>query len=81
MQVARRYLSSSAHGVAAFDSVAGWLSKHVRAIPAKASQIRVLDTPDEFYQELLRRSASAKQRVIMSSLYLGTGPHEQALVR
>jgi len=63
-----------------FESLREWLSSECRAFPISSSNVRVLSTPDEFYQTLLELSGRAEQRVVLSSLYLGTGPHEQALV-
>jgi len=63
-----------------FESLRGWLSTQCRAIPASSSDIRLLESPDEFYTTLLSLSQGAQQRVLLSSLYLGTGPHEEKLV-
>lgn len=63
-----------------FDSLRGWLSTQCRAIPASSSDIRLLESPDEFYHTLLSLTQGAQQRVLLSSLYMGTGPHEEKLV-
>jgi len=42
--------------------------------------VRVLASPDEFNQALLRGARSARRRVSIASLYLGDGPLETALV-
>ena len=72
--------SSGAASDSDFDSLRGWLSTQCRAIPASSSDIRLLESPDEFYTTLLSLSQGAQQRVLLSSLYLGTGPHEEKLV-
>ncbi|KAK6059172.1 hypothetical protein COOONC_03199 [Cooperia oncophora] len=51
-----------------------------RAIPISAESVRILESPTDFYQFLLERSHSAKKRVTLSSLYLGDGALEHALV-
>ena len=72
--------SSAAASDSDFESLRGWLSTQCRAIPASSSDIRLLESPDEFYTTLLSLSQGAQQRVLLSSLYLGTGPHEEKLV-
>jgi phosphatidylserine/phosphatidylglycerophosphate/cardiolipin synthase-like enzyme len=57
-----------------------WLSSECRAFPVSSADVRVLSSPAEFYSTLLDLAGKAERRVVLSSLYLGTGPHEQALV-
>ena len=56
------------------------LSHQCKGLPARGSHIHPLSTPTEFYQTLLDLSRTATQRILLSSLYLGTGPLESALV-
>ncbi|PIO55992.1 phospholipase D domain protein, partial [Teladorsagia circumcincta] len=51
-----------------------------RAIPISADCVRILESPTDFYQFLLERSKSAKKRITFSTLYLGDGSLEHALV-
>ncbi|KAK5968904.1 CDP-diacylglycerol--glycerol-3-phosphate 3-phosphatidyltransferase [Trichostrongylus colubriformis] len=51
-----------------------------RAISISAENVQILDTPTEFYQFLLKRSQSAQKRITLSTLYLGDGSLEHALV-
>ncbi|CAJ0590496.1 unnamed protein product [Cylicocyclus nassatus] len=51
-----------------------------RAIPVPASSVHVIETPEKFYGFLIERSQSAKSRISLSTLYLGDGSLERALV-
>ncbi|TRY53908.1 hypothetical protein DNTS_033672 [Danionella cerebrum] len=57
-----------------------WMADHVPAFRVPGAHIRILHSPDEFYQAMKARIKTAKSRVVMASLYLGTGPLEQDLV-
>nr|XP_006635218.1 PREDICTED: CDP-diacylglycerol--glycerol-3-phosphate 3-phosphatidyltransferase, mitochondrial isoform X1 [Lepisosteus oculatus] len=57
-----------------------WIADHVPAFRVPGHRVRVLRTPDEFFQVMKARIRTAKKRVVMASLYLGTGPLEQELV-
>ncbi|GMT10651.1 hypothetical protein PFISCL1PPCAC_1948 [Pristionchus fissidentatus] len=48
--------------------------------PVDADSIRIVKTPSEFYELILERIGSAKNRVYLSSLYLGSGELETAIV-
>ncbi|KAI4873928.1 hypothetical protein NFI96_000145, partial [Prochilodus magdalenae] len=75
-------------GAAGLHSRFHWIADHVPAFKVPGGRIRVLHSPDEFYQamkfvpdhESQARIKTAKKRVVMASLYLGTGPLEQDLV-
>lgn len=43
-------------------------------------QIKTLKSPKDFYHTLLYRCTSAKRRIVIASLYLGTGKLEEKLV-
>ena len=57
-----------------------WLSGECVSFPVNSRDIRLLSSPAEFYSQLLSLTRSAQRRVLLSSLYLGTGADEQALV-
>ncbi|XP_026099754.1 CDP-diacylglycerol--glycerol-3-phosphate 3-phosphatidyltransferase, mitochondrial-like [Carassius auratus] len=57
-----------------------WIANYVPAFRVPGGRIRILHSPDEFYQTMKARIKTAKSRVVMASLYLGTGPLEQDLV-
>ena len=43
-------------------------------------KVKVIIEPSEFYEELCQRAKTAKKRVVLASLYLGTGEKEQRLL-
>ncbi|GMS80207.1 hypothetical protein PENTCL1PPCAC_2382 [Pristionchus entomophagus] len=45
-----------------------------------ANSIRIIETPSEFFDLIIERIGSAKKRVYLSSLYLGSGKRETAIV-
>ena len=57
-----------------------WLHAAAPAFPVDANKIRFLKDPDEFYQTLLEKCSTARHRIVLSSLYLGTGQLEKTLV-
>lgn len=57
-----------------------FVSKFAPVFPARSDQIRLLSQPSEFYLELIQRIQNAQSRVILTSLYMGTGPLEEKLV-
>ncbi|KAK3559485.1 hypothetical protein QTP86_013664, partial [Hemibagrus guttatus] len=57
-----------------------WIADHVPAFRVPGGRIHVLHSPDEFYQAMKARIKTARSRVVIASLYLGTGPLEQDLV-
>uniref|UniRef100_A0A8C2GXZ9 CDP-diacylglycerol--glycerol-3-phosphate 3-phosphatidyltransferase n=1 Tax=Cyprinus carpio TaxID=7962 RepID=A0A8C2GXZ9_CYPCA len=67
-------------GVEGLHSRFQWMADHVPAFRVPGGRIRILHSPDEFYQTMKARIKTAKSRVVMASLYLGTGPLEQDLV-
>lgn len=66
--------SSSAHA-----ALLSFLSSHCRGISLSSSDIELLDSPRSFYSTLLTLTASAQRRIVLSSLYVGTGPDEVQL--
>ncbi|XP_058476192.1 CDP-diacylglycerol--glycerol-3-phosphate 3-phosphatidyltransferase, mitochondrial isoform X1 [Solea solea] len=57
-----------------------WMAEHVPAFRVPGTHIHILTSPDQFYQAMKDRIQTAKRRVVMASLYLGTGQLEQELV-
>ncbi|KAI5623339.1 CDP-diacylglycerol--glycerol-3-phosphate 3-phosphatidyltransferase, mitochondrial, partial [Silurus asotus] len=57
-----------------------WIADYVPAFRVPGGCIHILHSPDEFYQAMKARIKRARSRVVISSLYLGTGPLEQDLV-
>ncbi|XP_003818318.4 CDP-diacylglycerol--glycerol-3-phosphate 3-phosphatidyltransferase, mitochondrial isoform X1 [Pan paniscus] len=57
-----------------------WIRNLVPEFGVSSSHIRVLSSPAEFFELMKGQIRVAKRRVVMASLYLGTGPLEQELV-
>ncbi|KAM9774176.1 CDP-diacylglycerol--glycerol-3-phosphate 3-phosphatidyltransferase, mitochondrial isoform X1 [Syngnathus typhle] len=57
-----------------------WMAERVPAFRVNGARVHVLTSPDQFYQTLKARVRTAKRRVVLASLYLGTGQLEQDLV-
>ncbi|XP_052611861.1 CDP-diacylglycerol--glycerol-3-phosphate 3-phosphatidyltransferase, mitochondrial isoform X3 [Peromyscus californicus insignis] len=57
-----------------------WIRNLVPEFGVSSSHVRVLSSPAEFFELLKGQIKIAKRRVVMASLYLGTGPLEQELV-
>ncbi|XP_069786107.1 CDP-diacylglycerol--glycerol-3-phosphate 3-phosphatidyltransferase, mitochondrial isoform X2 [Narcine bancroftii] len=65
-----------AHNVQRFQ----WIGELVPSFRISGSQVNVLTSPSEFYDALKEHIKMAKKRIVLASLYLGTGPLEQELV-
>ena len=46
----------------------------------KGDKVKVITEPTDFYEELCQRVKTAETRVVLASLYLGTGEKEQHLL-
>lgn len=57
-----------------------WMADHVPAFRVPGARVHILTSPDQFYQAMKARIRTAQRRVVMASLYLGTGQLEQELV-
>uniref|UniRef100_A0A5F8AAS1 CDP-diacylglycerol--glycerol-3-phosphate 3-phosphatidyltransferase n=1 Tax=Macaca mulatta TaxID=9544 RepID=A0A5F8AAS1_MACMU len=57
-----------------------WIRNLVPEFGVSSSHVRVLSSPAEFFELMKGQIRVAKKRVVMASLYLGTGPLEQELV-
>ncbi|XP_076007636.1 CDP-diacylglycerol--glycerol-3-phosphate 3-phosphatidyltransferase, mitochondrial isoform X2 [Genypterus blacodes] len=70
----------TAQGVDGLNPRFRWMAEHVPAFRVPGTHIHILTSPEQFYQTMKARIKTAKRRVVMASLYLGTGPLEQDLV-
>ncbi|XP_033629927.1 CDP-diacylglycerol--glycerol-3-phosphate 3-phosphatidyltransferase, mitochondrial-like [Asterias rubens] len=57
-----------------------WLSEKSPAFPVCGDKITILEGPTDFYNTLKARIKNSKHRIVLTSLYLGTGPKEEELV-
>jgi hypothetical protein len=57
-----------------------WLQNYGPGFPVSGSNVKIIDSPDEFYSCLLDKAKTAQKRVALASLYLGSGPQEIELV-
>uniref|UniRef100_A0A8C8S5M5 CDP-diacylglycerol--glycerol-3-phosphate 3-phosphatidyltransferase n=1 Tax=Pelusios castaneus TaxID=367368 RepID=A0A8C8S5M5_9SAUR len=57
-----------------------WIRNLVPEFGVSSSQIQVLSSPAQFFELMKEQIKGAKRRVVVASLYLGTGPLEQELV-
>ncbi|XP_006869716.1 PREDICTED: CDP-diacylglycerol--glycerol-3-phosphate 3-phosphatidyltransferase, mitochondrial [Chrysochloris asiatica] len=57
-----------------------WIRNLVPEFGVSSSHVKVLSSPGEFFEVMKGQIKSARRRVVMASLYLGTGPLEQELV-
>ncbi|XP_075148150.1 phosphatidylglycerophosphate synthase 1 [Haematobia irritans] len=74
---------SSGSGVAAAAGLESlsWLFDVAPCFPLKGDQIHVINEPKHFYDTLIQRSATARERIVLASLYLGTGQMETNFVQ
>lgn len=52
----------------------------LRSIAIDADCVKIIETPQQFYETLIKLTRGAKERVILSTLYLGNGTLERKLV-
>ena len=57
-----------------------FLAKQLPGFKLHGSQIKIINEPKHFYQELVNHSMKSKNRIVMSALYLGTDQKEKKLV-
>ncbi|KAL7372277.1 hypothetical protein ABVT39_013131 [Epinephelus coioides] len=79
-RVSRPTGSAGAQGTDSLCTHFRWMAEHVPAFRVPGTHIHILTSPDQFYQAMKARIKTAKRRVVMASLYLGTGHLEQELV-
>lgn len=58
----------------------GWLTSLAPCFPVKSKYIRILSTPQQFYEEILHNCSEATRRITLVSLYLGNGLLEKKIV-
>nr|XP_046232196.1 CDP-diacylglycerol--glycerol-3-phosphate 3-phosphatidyltransferase, mitochondrial isoform X1 [Scatophagus argus] len=79
-RVSRPTGSAGAQGTAGLYTHFRWMAEHVPAFRVPGTHIHILTSPDQFYQAMKARIKTARRRVVMASLYLGTGQLEKELV-
>merc|ERR1712013_75190 len=57
-----------------------FLADELPGFRVHGSQIKIIQEPEQFYQELINRISSSKSRIVMAALYLGTGKMEKMLM-
>lgn len=57
-----------------------WLHREAPCFPVSAANIRIITEPSHFYEALSDGARTARSRIVLASLYLGTGEQEHALV-
>ncbi|XP_050684456.1 CDP-diacylglycerol--glycerol-3-phosphate 3-phosphatidyltransferase, mitochondrial [Leptidea sinapis] len=57
-----------------------WIYNAAPCFPIHASKINVMNDPKQFYDTLCMRFSSAKHRISIASLYIGTGELEKKLL-
>uniref|UniRef100_A0A1I7VSY1 CDP-diacylglycerol--glycerol-3-phosphate 3-phosphatidyltransferase n=1 Tax=Loa loa TaxID=7209 RepID=A0A1I7VSY1_LOALO len=62
-----------------YDSIE-WLPENAPYVKVDPETIKVIETPAEFYDKLLCLIREAKERIVISTLYIGSGSYEKALM-
>uniref|UniRef100_A0A0R3RSW5 CDP-diacylglycerol--glycerol-3-phosphate 3-phosphatidyltransferase n=1 Tax=Elaeophora elaphi TaxID=1147741 RepID=A0A0R3RSW5_9BILA len=57
-----------------------WLPENAPYVEVDPEKIKIIEGPAEFYNKLLSLIHEAKERIVISALYLGSGSYEKALV-
>ncbi|KAG6552434.1 hypothetical protein Mapa_005995 [Marchantia paleacea] len=80
----RRTIASSATGLDGcrdeHQRLVDALSGSAKMIPVKGDHVSLLDTPGDFYEAIKEGIRNSRRRVVMASLYIGTGKLEAELV-
>lgn len=63
-----------------YDALFRSIARQSRVFPLKSERVTLLPSPSAFYNQLLINVRAATTRITISSLYLGTGALERALV-
>ncbi|XP_055385153.1 CDP-diacylglycerol--glycerol-3-phosphate 3-phosphatidyltransferase, mitochondrial [Condylostylus longicornis] len=58
-----------------------WLLSYSPCFPVNGDQIKIISEPNVFYDTIIEKSALAKRRIVLASLYMGTGHLEKAFVQ
>ncbi|XP_017041198.1 CDP-diacylglycerol--glycerol-3-phosphate 3-phosphatidyltransferase, mitochondrial [Drosophila ficusphila] len=80
LQQAPSLLANGFSGAPALESLS-WLHNLAPCFPLRGDQIQVIHEPQHFYETLVQRIGRAKRRIVLASLYLGTGQLENAVVQ
>ncbi|KRK05488.1 uncharacterized protein Dyak_GE28634, partial [Drosophila yakuba] len=80
LQQAPSLLATGFPGAPALESLS-WLHNLAPCFPLRGDQIQVIHEPKHFYETLVQRIGQAKRRIVLASLYLGTGQLENAMVQ
>ncbi|XP_037951889.1 CDP-diacylglycerol--glycerol-3-phosphate 3-phosphatidyltransferase, mitochondrial [Teleopsis dalmanni] len=67
-------------GTSGIESLS-WLHQVSPCFALRGEQIKIIHEPKHFYDTLVERSAAARERIVLASLYLGTGQLENAFVQ
>lgn len=62
------------------NSLFNEITSQTCAFPISADNVEFIETPKDFYQNLKDGILNAKERIVISSLYLGTGDLEKVLI-
>ncbi|XP_067618148.1 CDP-diacylglycerol--glycerol-3-phosphate 3-phosphatidyltransferase, mitochondrial [Eurosta solidaginis] len=73
-------IQNSFGGTIGLESLA-WLNNVAPCFPLRGEKIQIIHEPHHFYETLVQRSALARERIVLASLYLGTGHLETAFVQ
>ncbi|KAM8704719.1 hypothetical protein ACLKA7_009213 [Drosophila subpalustris] len=76
----QQLLCSGFVGAPGLESLS-WLHNLAPCFPLRGEQIQVIHEPQHFYQTLMQRISKAKKRIVLASLYLGTGQLENSFVQ
>uniref|UniRef100_A0AC34PW21 CDP-diacylglycerol--glycerol-3-phosphate 3-phosphatidyltransferase n=1 Tax=Panagrolaimus sp. JU765 TaxID=591449 RepID=A0AC34PW21_9BILA len=57
-----------------------WLVEDRPSLPVNPENVHFIKTPTEFYETIIARIRTAKKRIILASLYLGTSELESKLI-
>ncbi|XP_054726594.1 CDP-diacylglycerol--glycerol-3-phosphate 3-phosphatidyltransferase, mitochondrial [Anastrepha obliqua] len=80
LQQTPQLIHTSFGGSVSLESLA-WLHNVAPCFPLRGDQIQIIHEPQNFYETLVQRSAAARERIVLASLYLGTGHLENAFVQ
>ena len=63
-----------------FNSLLNDLSEYGVGFELNSENVTILQSPDDFYNELIHQTQNAQNRILMSTLYIGQGTREKDLV-
>ncbi|XP_036324539.1 CDP-diacylglycerol--glycerol-3-phosphate 3-phosphatidyltransferase, mitochondrial [Rhagoletis pomonella] len=80
LQQTPQIIQNSFGGSIGLESLS-WLHNVSPCFPLRGDQIQIIHEPQHFYETLVQRSATARERIVLASLYLGTGHLENTFVQ